>query len=184
MFGLWKNKAMPQTAQSRNPNYAKIFYDLLEKNARATNLSRDKFDSMFGTFDERYAECKAGCPYRTGDTSPTSFGEFMMVASYISAFTTTILSMLSVHSDNESKRPKYYYAFGYGNGLILIGEVLFALAPGLSKHGLQEAEEISKSVISKVMDDTSGASLGLEFQSFQQSPIRTVACMLPIFKRG
>lgn len=156
---------MSQTAQSRNPNYAQIFYDLLEKNAGVTNLSRDTYDSMFGTFEEQFAK------YKGYNTTPFSADliEVTFAEALISSFTHAILALVSKYGAEEFQNPKYYYALGYGQGLISIGEILFALAPGLSKHGLLAVEILSKSVICKIMDGLSGASLGLGPKEFNLS---------------
>ncbi len=159
MFGLWKTKAMSQTAQSRNPNYGQIFYTLLERHNPPTSLSRDTYDSMFvPVVNKKYVEYK--------EFNTMSFS----VELAISNFTTTILETLSKHSAEERNNPQYYYAFGYGDGLVIIGDILFALAPGLSTHGLQEVEKISKSVIFSIMGDIVGGSSGLGPNEFKLRP--------------
>jgi hypothetical protein len=122
MFGVGK-KAKPYPRDQRNPNYAQVFYPLLEAHARvleagdhAMSLSRNEYQTLFGAeLEEKYIKCKA-------ERNATTYPFFAMIS---------------------------------------IGQTLFALVPGLSQHGLQEVEQISRSVIREIMDHLSGASIGM-----------------------
>ena len=160
MFGFGK-KAKPHPRDQRNPNYAQIFYPLLEaQHARVLeagdhdmSLSRNEYETIFGAkLEEKYIKYKAE---RNATTYP------FFAKDKISALTLGILSAYGERNMDYKDDPKGGYAFGYGLGLIDIGEILFALAPALSQHGLQEVEQISRSVISEIMDTFSGVSIGM-----------------------
>jgi hypothetical protein len=113
-------------------------------------LSRNEYETNFGAeLEEKYIKYKAE---RNATTYP------FFAKDTIGAFTFGILSMGNGKYRDD---PKAAYAFGYSMGLISIGQTLFALAPGLSQHGLQEVEQISRSVIREIMDHLSGASIGM-----------------------
>jgi hypothetical protein len=147
MFG-WRKPKFDQREQ-RNPNYARVYYRLLDKTSGGTGLSKETIHHALGAeFDESYKKGLIRYQSFKTDSSSQNYATNLAVESYTLAVVTVTDSEC-----NERENTDQAFVLGFADGLTTVGEIIFAIAPAMaSARIIGEVEYASVLCVKSVMD--------------------------------